>query len=116
MNELQQKAFKNMLKGLESLGCSYIVIDADGADYRYGDALAPKKKKSKHPKGALRDHYWPLIKNLKPGETAEVQVGPYSMDDIQSGMCSKASTAWGAGSYVTSRDVTTKTISIFRAY
>jgi hypothetical protein len=44
--ELEQKALNRLLEGLRNLGCSYVVIDKDGADYTYGDALKkgqPKK-------------------------------------------------------------------------
>jgi hypothetical protein len=37
--ELEQKALNRLLEGLRNLGCSYVVIDKDGADYTYGDAL-----------------------------------------------------------------------------
>jgi hypothetical protein len=44
--ELEQRALNRLLEGLRNLGCSYVVIDKDGADYTYGDALKkgqPKK-------------------------------------------------------------------------
>jgi hypothetical protein len=37
--ELEQRALNRLLEGLRNLGCSYVVIDKDGADYTYGDAL-----------------------------------------------------------------------------
>lgn len=117
LTTLQQKALSNMLKGLQALGCSYIVIDNDGGDYKYGDAFAvKKKKKGKHPYGALRDHYWPFVKDLKPGDAVEVPVGNFSMNDIQSGLAAKLGAAWGSGSYVTTRHIDKKVIEVLRVY
>jgi len=116
MKDLKQKAFKNMLKGLESLGCSYIIIDADGSEYKYGDALAPVKKKSKSNSAELKNYCWPFIKDLKPGETIEVPAGPYTVGEIQTSMCLRALTEWGAGSYVTARNKEKECVEILRVF
>jgi hypothetical protein len=114
--ELQQKALNNMLKGLQSLGCSYIVVDNDGGDYKYGDAFATKKKKGKRPYGVLRNHYWPFVQDLKPGDTVKVPIGPFTMDEIQSGIAAKLSMQWGPGSFVTTRHAEQKVIEVLRVF
>ena len=116
MNDLKQKAFKNLLKGLENLGCSYIVIDPDGGEYKYGDALAPVTKTKKSNSAELRNYCWPLIKDLKPGEAIEVPAGPYTLDEIQTTMCLRALTEWGAGSYVTARNKEKECVEILRVF
>jgi len=114
---LEQKALNNLLKGLQSLDCSYVVIDKDGADYTYGEAFKKgRKKKGKHPHGAIRDHYWPLLQDLAPGNATEIPAGQFSIDDIQSGVAAKASTTWGPGSFVTSRNREKNVLSVLRVF
>jgi hypothetical protein len=43
--ELEQRALNRLLEGLRNLGCSYVVIDKDGADYTYGDAFKKERQK-----------------------------------------------------------------------
>ena len=114
---LEQKALNNIFKGLQSLGCSYVIIDKDGADYTYGEAFKKgRKKKGKHPHGAIRDHYWPLLQDLAPGNTTEIPAGQFSIDDIQSGVAAKASTIWGPGSFVTSRNREKNVLEVLRVF
>jgi hypothetical protein len=73
--ELEQKALNRLLEGLRNLGCSYVVIDKDGADYTYGDALKkgqPKKGSKYGHYGALREYYGPWLTDLAPGDTVEI--------------------------------------------
>jgi hypothetical protein len=114
--ELQQKALNNMLKGLQSLGCSYIVLDNDGGDYKYGDAFATKKHKGKHPYGVLRSYYWPFVHKMKPGDTVKVPIGSFTMDEIQGGLAAKMSMEWGTGSFVTTRHIEEKVIEVLRVF
>jgi|DEB0MinimDraft_10_1074344.scaffolds.fasta_scaffold34303_4 hypothetical protein len=114
---LEQKALNNIFKGLQSLGCSYVIIDKDGADYTYGEAFKKgRKKKGKHPHGAIRDHYWPLLQDLAPGNATEIPAGQFSIDDIQSGVAAKASTTWGPGSFVTSRNKEKNVLEVLRVF
>jgi hypothetical protein len=114
---LEQKALNNIFKGLQSLGCSYVIIDKDGADYTYGEAFKKgRKKKGKHPHGAIRDHYWPLLQDLAPGNATEIPAGQFSIDDIQSGVAAKAATTWGPGSFVTSRNKEKNVLEVLRVF
>lgn len=115
---LEQKALNNIFKGLQSLDCSYVIIDKDGADYSYGEAFQKgrKRKKSKHPFGTLRNHYWPLLQDLAPGNATEIPAGQFSIDDIQSGVAAKAATTWGPGSFVTSRNREKNVLEVLRVF
>ena len=108
---LEQKALNNIFKGLQSLGCSYVIIDKDGEAFKKG-----RKKKGKHPYGAIRDYYWPILENLEPGKTTEIPAGQFSIDDIQSGVAAKASTTWGPGSFVTSRNREKNVLEVLRVF
>jgi len=115
---LEQKALNNLLKGLQSLDCSYVVIDKDGADYSYGEAFQKgrKRKKSKHPFGTLRNHYWPWIEKLEPGKAVEIPGGPFELVDIQSGVGAKASTIWGPGSFITTMNKDKNVLEVLRVF
>jgi hypothetical protein len=54
--ELEQKALNRLLEGLRNLGCSYVVIDKDGADYVYGDALKRGQSQKKAVSTAATEH------------------------------------------------------------
>jgi hypothetical protein len=116
---LEQKALNNIFKGLQSLGCSYVIIDKDGADYVYGDILPgkkPKKGKGKYPYGSISEHYSQWIKDLQPGTAVEIPAGDFDMNDIQSGVAAKASTTWGPGSFVTSRNKEKNVLEVLRVF
>jgi hypothetical protein len=115
--ELEQKALNRLLEGLRNLGCSYVVIDKDGADYTYGDALKkgqPKKGNKYGHYGALREYYGPWLKDLAPGDTVEIPAKDFDLVDIQSGVCSKAVTEWGPGSCITSMNRTKNVLEVLR--
>jgi hypothetical protein len=59
---------------MQNLGCSYVVIDKDGADYTFGDAFKKDRKKKglKYGYGALREYYGPWLKELQPGSSVEI--------------------------------------------
>ena len=115
--ELEQKALNRLLEGLRNLGCSYVVIDKDGADYTYGDAFKKERQKkgAKYGRyGALREYYGPWLTDLAPGDTVEIPAKDFDLEDIQSGVCSKAVTEWGPGSCVTSMNRTKNVLEVLR--
>jgi len=115
--ELEQKALNRLLEGLRNLGCSYVVIDKDGADYTYGDAFKKERQKkgAKYGRyGALREYYGPWLTDLAPGDTVEIPAKDFDLVDIQSGVCSKAVTEWGPGSCITSMNRTKNVLEVLR--
>jgi hypothetical protein len=115
--KLQHKAFNQLLEGLRNLGCSYVVIDKDGADYTYGDAFKKERQKkgAKYGRyGALRDYYGPWLTDLAPGDTVEIPAKDFDLVDIQSGVCSKAVTEWGPGSCITSMNREKNVLEVLR--
>ena len=115
--ELEQKALNRLLEGLRNIGCSYVVIDKDGADYTYGDAFKKERQKkgSKYGRyGALREYYGPWLKDLDPGDTVEIPAKHFDLLDIQSGVCAKAVTDWGPGSCITSMNRDKNVLEVLR--
>lgn len=114
--KVQQKALNQLLVGLQNLGCSYVVIDKDGADYTFGDALkkGQKKRPRKYPYGSIREYYYPWIKDLAPGDSTVVPAGSFSIEDIQSGIGAKAAALWGPGTFVTSLDRSSNSVEVLR--
>jgi hypothetical protein len=92
--ELRTKALNRLLEGLRNLGCSYVVIDKDGADYTYGDALKkgqPKKGSKYGHYGALREYYGPWLTDLAPGDTVEIPAKDFDLVDINPASVQKPS-------------------------
>jgi hypothetical protein len=114
--KLQHKAFNQLLEGLRNLGCSYVVIDKDGADYTYGDAFkkGAGKKGHKYGFGALREYYGPWLKDLEPGGSAEIPCDKFDIVALQAGVASMASDLWGNGSYMTSRNKEKNSLEVLR--
>jgi hypothetical protein len=115
--ELEQKALNRLLEGLRNLGCSYVVIDKDGADYTYGDAFKKERQKkgAKYGRyGALREYYGPWLKDLEPGSSVEIPCKDFDITDIQAGVASQASAIWGNGSYVTSMNREKNVLEVLR--
>lgn len=113
---IRGKAITQLLVALQNLGCSYYVIDQDGADYIHGDPLKKEKsrKPRKYPYGTLQGYYLPLIKDLEPGNTAEIPAGRFTLKDLQAGVASKASAMWGNGTYITSRNPDKNVLEVLR--
>ena len=114
--KLQHKAFNQLLEGLRNLGCSYVVIDKDGADYTYGDAFkkGARKKGYKYGFGALREYYGPWLKDLEPGGTTEIPCDKFDIIAIQAGVANLASDMWGSGSFMTSRNKERNSLEVIR--
>jgi hypothetical protein len=97
--ELEQKALNRLLEGLRNLGCSYVVIDKDGADYTYGDALKkgqPKKGSKYGHYGALREYYGPWLTDLAPGDTVEIPAKHFDLVKIFSPVSAQKPSRSGA--------------------
>ncbi|MGA1240846.1 MAG: hypothetical protein ACO3XZ_08965 [Ilumatobacteraceae bacterium] len=113
MNALQKKALSNMLKGLQTLGCNFIVVDSDGKKHEHG-GVAERRAKNKNV--GLTKYYGPFVRDLNPGESVEIPVGEYSLDQIQSGVSSILSKAWGNGSYITARNADKNIVEVLRVF
>jgi hypothetical protein len=64
--------------------------------------------------GALREYYGPWLTDLRPGGVVEIPAKHFELEDLQSGVCSKAVTEWGPGSCVTSMNRTKNVLEVLR--
>lgn len=113
MNALQKKALSNMLKGLQTLGCNFIVVDSDGEKHEHGD-VAERVFKFRY--GELINYYTPFVKDLNPGDSVEIPADKYPLDKIQSGVGSILSKAWGNGSYITAQNPDKNVLEVLRVF
>lgn len=114
---LRQKALNNLLTGLKNLGCSYVIVDNEGTTHTHGDALKKKghaKKGSRYGFGVLRDYYGPWIKDLQPGDSAEIPCDKFDVIAVQAGVANMASDMWGSGSFMTSRNKEKNSLEVIR--
>jgi hypothetical protein len=118
--ELKQRVLLDALKRIDNLGVQYKIIAPDGAEYGTLVVAAPvlekvrKRAPHKYPHNALRDYVLGYMTPMVPGDEVFVPVGDFDLKSVQSSVSSRAGQMWGAGNYVTSRDLTRCGVSLLR--
>jgi hypothetical protein len=109
------------LAALKATGAKYIVVMPDGAQYSEGglkleaSSNKPRRKRGlEHPIGAIKGHYLPYIRDLKPGEMAEVPFDKFRPELVASGVSSYATATWGKQSAITARNIHKNVVEILR--
>jgi hypothetical protein len=104
---IKNMTFDKALNLLRVLNAKFIVVDADGKTHTHGDlrlAEPPPERKRKQlvPMGTYHSIYYPLVKDIKPGEGASITL-PEGMatEGFRSSMGAWCSKNWGPGSYLT---------------
>ena len=91
-------------KMLRATGCDYKIITASGEEFGNLEVV-PKKKRMMNPNreyGELVKHYDQYIDyDAAEGDVFEVPRGPFTVEEVRSGVCSKLSKTWGNGTYTT---------------
>ena len=120
--ELKNRVLVDALKRIDSLGVQYKIIAPDGTEYGTLVAFVPTPKKEqtrkraphKYPRNALRDYVTPYLYTMVPGDEVFIPFGAFDVEALQSTVASRAFHMWGAGNYVTSRDLTRCGVSLLR--
>jgi hypothetical protein len=86
MSSVKEKAFANVIKTLDALGCQYAIIDQEGNKH---GTLAIEEEKQKrrvtvYPLGEIRNHIRPYVDDMKVGEVREVPYLEYGYERIRS--------------------------------
>ena len=111
---------ENCAAKLRATNCAFKIMMSDGTIIEHdADRLDPSKKRKKrvqrHAHGALKNQYWPHVKDLQVGDVAEV---PYTDElpwqDVQSSMSAYLSHTWGKGTYATSVNKNNRVVEIIR--
>jgi hypothetical protein len=114
---LNTKHFNQLLEGLRNLGCSYVVIDKDGADYTYGDAF--KKGPGKKATSTVLAHCASTTargsRTSNQGAAQRSRATSLTSSLFRQVSASMASDLWGNGSYMhTSRNREKNVLEVLR--
>jgi hypothetical protein len=114
--DVRTVALSRAIQLLDSIGCRYKVITADGAEYGVLEAVEPKNRKapSRYPHGAVRDYIRTIVGSMNVGDVAHIPVAEFDLETLQNGACSFAAQQWGAGSAITRLDRAAARIEILR--
>jgi hypothetical protein len=101
--EIVKRTIAQAIKLLDASGCKYKVIDQDGNEYGVLTVSEPKKasKSYKHPPGTMHRFYYPLIKDMQPGDVVVIKNFDFEPRALQGAVTAWASEHWGKGSYKT---------------
>jgi len=101
--EIVKRTIAQAIKLLDASGCKYKVIDQDGNEYGVLAVSEPKKasKSYKHPPGTMYRFYYPLIKDMQPGDVVVIKNFDFEPRALQGAVTAWASEHWGKGSYKT---------------
>jgi hypothetical protein len=103
MPEIVKRTIAQAIKLLDASGAKYKIIDQDGNQYGSLIVTEPKKasKSYKHPPGTMHRFYYPLIKDMKPGDVVAIKNFDFEPRALQGAVTAWASEHWGKGSYKT---------------
>ena len=108
------------LAALKATGAKFIIVMPDGTTHSQGDLklAEPEKQRrrrnSAHPHGAITAYYMPYIKEVLPGQMAEIPFGEFDPKTIVSGVSSRAVDMWGKRSAITAQNVDKKVVEVLR--
>ena len=111
MTSLQKKVLKQTVDLLVGMKCEFAIIDLDGEKHGTLDVV-PKKKQVRVQQ--FHGYVSPILDKLQVGELIEVPNGIYKLDDLQSNICARAYSRWGAKSVATSINRKTNVVEILR--
>jgi hypothetical protein len=103
MPEIVKRTIAQAIKLLDASGAKYKIIDQDGNQYGSLIVTEPKKasKSYKHPPGTMHKFYYPLIKDMQPGDVVAIKNFDFEPRALQGAVTAWASEHWGKGSYKT---------------
>ena len=103
MPEVVRRTIAQAIKLLDASGAKYKIIDQDGNQYGSLIVTEPKKasKSYKHPPGTMHRFYYPLIKDMQPGDVVAIKNFDFEPRALQGAVTAWASEHWGKGSYKT---------------
>ena len=109
--------FQKALSVIRQSGAKFRIIMPTGE--QFGDlpvVTEPERKKRKlrHPYGALKAYYLPYLKDLEPGGYVEVPWGAFLGGPLSSAISAHGCHEWGNGQVVVSVNKTKKVVEVMR--
>ena len=116
MEPILKRELDKAIRVLDLIKCEYAIIDPDGQKYGNLEVAEKKKGKSrlKFPRGVIKEHIEPFIKDLALGEFATVPVDKYGAERVQSAILNYMRGRRGENSATTSKSKDELTILVWR--
>ena len=103
MPEVVRRTIAQAIKLLDASGAKYKIIDQEGNEYGTLTVSKPKKltKTFVHPPGTMWKYYYPMLKDMNPGDVVVVPAGEFDPKRLQGAITGWACATWGLQAYKT---------------
>ena len=110
--------FQKALAVIKASGAEFRIILPSGEQFGTLAVAAPqpekKRRKLRHPYGALKAHYMPFVGDIKPNECRDVPWGAFLPGPLMSGISAWGCHEWGNGKIVVATNKAKKCIEVMR--
>lgn len=122
----QRALLKRLTDALAGMGCKYLIKTPDGEIISLGikpatpapaapPLKAHKRGPLKYPYGYVTNYVRPFMRNILPGQVAEIPFHDVlTPDEVANGACKEAARQWGNGTYTSNINHETKTVEVLR--
>ena len=116
MKDVQLNLLKRCIRDLETLGCTFAVIDLAGVKYGTLEVVEskPRKAKPQFQFGSVTKYLETFIKDIKIGEVVEIPVNEFGHARLQSTAGSWFSKKHGKGSQTSTYNKEKNIIELMR--
>ena len=118
MLNIQKKEIGKLLTLLKGAGASYDILLPNGDRLQHGIVSVPSaagvSTGHRYKRGETPAYFLPFIKDLKPGQAAEVPFDRFHPPTLTSNIGSHAFAMWGKGNYTVARDNERKVVELLR--
>jgi hypothetical protein len=120
MKDIQKSALNKAINILNAINAKYLVIDSDGEthkNHQFNIVEKPQKivrAESVFPRGEVKNHFLPLVKNMVAGDVAVIDAGKYGAERVRGSICSWFSQMHGNGTATTSINSRNNTVEVLR--
>jgi len=109
MDFLDFKSMTNAIINLKARGCVYTVTDVDGNVYTNEPQKVTRKRVQ-----SFDPYVRPILDKLEVGQKVEVPFHVYTGADLQSNICARANSRWGAKSVMTAMNNDKQVVVVIR--
>lgn len=114
MKSIDKKAIDRAVLLLLAAKAKFKIIAEDGTEYGELEAALPKRRKFANPRGTLKDHFYPFIADMTPGDVRTIPAKEFGAERIRSSLAGWIATNWGNGAAITSVDRKANTVEVLR--
>jgi len=116
MKDVQLKLLQRCIRDLETLGCTFAIIDPDQFKYGTLEVAEPKSTRAKcaFEYGSVTKYLEPYIKEFEVGQVVEIPVNEFGYARLQSTSGSWFNRVRGIGSQTSTFNKENNTIEVLR--